>query len=132
MKAIFGLSVFICLTGFSLHRSLQTLDHNSMIRVMYQMESEAKALRKQIIDGQGLAVRVDSIIDMRNSIPTDPDEITPGYRIFAEENLKRRNMIFTSGNAKSAFNKYVKSCVSCHEQHCPGPIRRISNLYIES
>jgi septation ring formation regulator EzrA len=131
MKAAFGLLAFLLLTGFSLHRSLQQNDAKSMIQVMYQMEREAKALRKLIMEKQIVPARVDSIMDMRYSTPTDPDEITEGFRIMAEENLKRRAMIFTAGNAKSVFNKYVKSCITCHQQHCPGPIRRISNLYIE-
>lgn len=132
MKAAFILSAFLLLTSFSLVRSLQPIaDEKSMIQVMYQMEREAKALKKHISEQHMLPAKVDSIMDMRSAIPTDPDEITDGFRIMAEENLKRRAMIFTAGNAKVAFNKYVKSCITCHQQHCPGPIRRISNLYIE-
>lgn len=132
MKVAFVLFSFLSLTGFSLIQSLRpSADEKSMIQVMYQMESEAKALKKHITEKHVLPAKVDSIMDMRSSVPTDPDEITEGFRVMAEENLKRRSMIFTAGNAKMAFNKYVKSCITCHQQHCPGPIRRISSLYID-
>ena len=102
-----------------------------MRETMFQMEAEAKILKKAIESRLTLPVFYDSIPDMRHTIPTDPDEVTEGYKVMAEENIRLRKAIFKAGNPKPVFNRYITSCVKCHESHCPGPINRILKLKVQ-
>jgi len=130
MKSYLLLISLFLFSGFSVIREMRT-DPPGMIAVMKQMETEARILKKYIEQKSDLPSFIDSIPDMRHSKPSDPDEITPGYLIMAEENLRLRKQIFNAKNPRNAFNRYITSCVSCHNQHCPGPVPRILKLKID-
>jgi hypothetical protein len=102
-----------------------------MRETMFRMEAEARILRKFIESKQSLPVFQDSIPDMRHTVPTDPDEITEGYKVMAGENIRLRKEVFQARNPKPVFNRYIASCIKCHESHCPGPINRISKLKLD-
>lgn len=103
----------------------------SMRATMFKLEAEAKGLKKLILEKKPLPVFQDSIPDMRHTQATDPDEITEDFKAFAEANLNLRQEIYKAKNPKPVFNRYIASCVKCHESHCPGPINRINKLRIE-
>lgn len=101
-----------------------------MRTTMYRMEAEARALKKRIEAREALGTLNDSLVDICLTRPTDPDEITDEFRVMAAENKALRLSVYEAKNPKPAFNRYIVSCIKCHESHCPGPINRISKFKI--
>lgn len=119
--------LFLLFSGFSVWKDLDT---PRMIPVMYQMEAEAKKIKQVILSKEKLPAFMDSIPDMRHTLPTDPDEITEEFKVMAEENIRLRRAVYSARNPKTVYNKYIVSCITCHARHCPGPINRILKLKI--
>jgi hypothetical protein len=56
---------------------------------------------------------------------TKTKDIPAEHQQYSEKFLQDLNLYYTSSNPedrKSNFNLLVKSCISCHEHECPGPI----------
>ena len=56
---------------------------------------------------------------------TKTKDIPAAHQQYSEKFLHDLNVYYTSSNPeerKSNFNLLVKSCISCHEYECPGPI----------
>ena len=65
---------------------------------------------------------------------TKTKDIPAEHQQYAEMFLKDLNVYYTSSNPeqrKSNFNLLVKSCISCHEHECPGPIVVIKKNFVE-
>ena len=124
--------LFVLLSSVSLSHIWQEMNPKPGMRAtMFQLEAEAKVLKRFISEKRDLPGFQDSIPDMCTTQATDPDEITQDFTVFASLNQKLRKEVFQAKNPKPVFNRYIVSCVKCHEAHCPGPINRIMKLKIE-
>ncbi|WP_338768684.1 hypothetical protein WAF17_08310 [Bernardetia sp. ABR2-2B] len=70
--------------------------------------------------------------------PTDEHTKSPSFDAMAKIMLQKLENVYQNANAKEkqsvqveGFNLFVKSCLQCHEQQCPGPISKISKLEIK-
>lgn len=127
MKVILLALGFAGILGQTAREWSETPDMRS---AMYRMEAEARVLKKRIEARAPLGSLNDSLPDICLTRPTDSDEITEEFRVMAAENKALRTSVYEAKNPKPAFNRYIVSCIKCHESHCPGPINRISKLKI--
>jgi len=123
---IVGVVLLSCWNFFN-----SNIQEPTLPKVMYQLDSEAKVLRERILKKKSLGVFTDSIQDMHIAIPTDPDEMTPEFHQMASYSLNLRKEIYRAKHPKQIYQKYIQSCITCHETHCPGPIRRIEQLKLK-
>lgn len=127
MKAIL---LALGIAGIMGHTAREWSETPDMRSTMYRMEAEARVLKKRIEAREPLGSLNDSLPDICLTRPTDPDEITDEFRVMAAENNALRLSVYEAKHPKPVFNRYIVSCIKCHESHCPGPINRISKLKI--
>ncbi len=70
--------------------------------------------------------------------PTDEHTKSPAFDAMAKIMLQKLENVYQNANLKKeqhvqveGFNLFVKSCLQCHEQQCPGPVSKISKLMIK-
>ncbi|WP_338792811.1 hypothetical protein [Bernardetia sp. MNP-M8] len=70
--------------------------------------------------------------------PTDEHTKSPAFDAMAKIMLQKLENVYqnaSKGKEHSlqveGFNLFVKSCLQCHEQQCPGPVSKISKLVIK-
>jgi hypothetical protein len=118
---------------------------------LYQASELANKMRDMALDMEELKLKVntgsitikdiDKLIrshsTMSSDEPTDIKEIQPSFQLFSNiyiEQLKElKTIILKQGEISEQillFNSALTTCVSCHREHCPGPISRIEKIKI--
>tara|TARA_B100000767_G_C19703427_1_gene509422 strand:+ start:329 stop:805 length:477 start_codon:yes stop_codon:yes gene_type:complete len=118
---------------------------------LYEPSELASTMRDMALDMEGLKLKVNTgsltieVIDklisshstMSSDEPTEIKEIQPSFQLFSNiyieqlEELKKN--ILKQGEISEQillFNSALTTCVSCHREHCPGPISRIEKIKI--
>lgn len=101
--------------------------------VMREMHFEANKIGREIEEGKNpdLARLKDLASQLTTAEPTDSNQIDESYHIFAE-NIEKRIADINSDEMVVKFNDFVNTCVGCHRQTCPGPIKKIQKLKIKA
>ncbi|MAW21791.1 MAG: hypothetical protein CMD16_05305 [Flavobacteriales bacterium] len=70
---------------------------------------------------------------LHTAVPTDLAVRDDGhFTSFANNYIATVNeLINTTGDKEEKYNKMIQSCIICHQQICPGPIKRIKKLRIK-
>ncbi|PIY11016.1 MAG: hypothetical protein COZ18_04870 [Flexibacter sp. CG_4_10_14_3_um_filter_32_15] len=70
--------------------------------------------------------------------PTDEHTKSPVFDAMAKIMLQKLENVYQNAAENKeqsvqveGFNLFVKSCLQCHEQQCPGPVSKISKLMIK-
>lgn len=98
--------------------------------LMRDMFDEAERIKKNIKNGQEFEVKLDHE-KILTAHATEPEKAnSQQFKDFAKmylanlEQLKKSN----EENVEMVFQSLVSSCLSCHQQLCPGPMVRIKKL----
>jgi hypothetical protein len=69
---------------------------------------------------------------IKTATPTDTKQLSESFAGFAQMYLDALTAYHTSApeNHRFAYNNLVKTCISCHSNECPGPVKRIKKLMI--
>jgi len=118
---------------------------------LYEASELADKMRDMAVDMEELKLKVntgsisikdiDKLISSHSTMssdePTDIKEIQPSFQLFSNiyiEQLKElKTIILKQGEISEQillFNSALTTCVSCHREHCPGPISRIEKIKI--
>lgn len=118
---------------------------------LYEASELAYKMRDMAVDMEELKLKVntgsisikdiDKLISSHSTMssdePTDIKEIQPSFQLFSNiyiEQLKElKTIILKQGEISEQillFNSALTTCVSCHREHCPGPISRIEKIKI--
>jgi len=153
IKSIFYF-FFLSLVSFFLscnNRSIESDLSKNNRQDLYQASELANKMRDMALDMEELKLKVntgsitikdiDKLIrshsTMSSDEPTDIKEIQPSFQLFSNiyiEQLKElKTIILKQGEISEQillFNSALTTCVSCHREHCPGPISRIEKIKI--
>lgn len=73
-----------------------------------------------------------------SATPTDEHTKSPAFDAMAKIMLQKLENVYQNASENKeqsvqveGFNLFVKSCLQCHEQQCPGPVSKISKLMIK-
>ena len=89
---------------------------------------------KQNLEGGSLVVPEDYINNLKSfhtAIPTDPEVKVEQFFGFvkaidlAAQELEKKPDF---DSQKEQYTRVVNACIQCHQEFCPGPIRRINKL----
>ncbi|WP_375561849.1 hypothetical protein ACE193_04675 [Bernardetia sp. OM2101] len=76
--------------------------------------------------------------DVLRATPTDEHTKSPAFDAMAKIMLQKLENVYQNAAENKeqsvqveGFNLFVKSCLQCHEQQCPGPVSKISKLIIK-
>lgn len=101
--------------------------------VMRNIHFEANKVGRQLESGENVdltkLLELSSLL--KTSVPTDSSVLDDAYFAFSnslESSVKKMN----SEDAVIEFNNMVQTCVACHKNTCPGPIKKIQKLSIKS
>lgn len=101
-----------------------------MMRAIYQQSAE---MREWVEAGKPLDSTHFRFLDFHQLEPTDSTVLV---EVFYEHNQNFKaafNDLIEAGAAdKEKYNTLLTKCVSCHEDFCPGPIKRINKLKLAS
>lgn len=99
--------------------------------LMRDMFEESDSLKQLVVAGKQL-YGLKKYQDIHSAIPTDPSVSGPIFKAFATSYIESiKAMEVTDTNSVIMFNKMVDQCMNCHTEFCPGPKKRIKQLYIK-
>ena len=98
--------------------------------LMRDMFDESDSLKQLVLEGKQLS-GLQKFEDIHSAIPTDPDASGPVFEAFAKNYIESIKVLEASDStAVFNFNHMVDQCMNCHTEFCPGPKKRIKQLYI--
>ncbi len=108
-------------------------DPAELALLMKDMHRDAKSWRDALLSDSLSLDSIDIYLKMVHSTPTDSTVGGPVFEGFAahyQSAFDRLVAAVEAGEARPAFNDLVKSCVTCHQTYCPGPVKTIEKLYV--
>ena len=101
-----------------------------LMRDMYEdAESMKKALELQKLPEDFRA----KFKQIHSAEATDPSVRNAAFDNMSEAFLAQVETLYqpiSPSERSKAFNLMVQNCISCHQVHCPGPIKKIKKLHI--
>jgi cytochrome c556 len=101
-----------------------------LMRDMYQ---DAEQMKADLQNGKLPVDFREKFKAIHSAIPTEPLSNKPAFDAMAQGYLAEMDSIYSFTDATKRvekFNLMVQNCVTCHQQYCPGPIKRIKKLII--
>lgn len=100
-----------------------------LMRKMYEVNNVVK---KQIIYKDSILPFPEEFSNIHTAVLTDPTERNSEFDSLANLYLKYQKDLLNTGNDSMVyfFNKSVKTCITCHETRCVGPLPKIKKLLI--
>lgn len=105
---------------------------SELAQLMRTMETQTEAWEKEILDNkEELSPMPDVYNNLKTAIPTEIEMKNENYNAFADDfvNYSKALMKAPKAERKTAFNAMVGGCMACHQQMCPGPVKRINKFY---
>lgn len=99
-----------------------------MMRAIYE---QSKDMRGKIVEGEALDSSFYHFMEFHKLEPTDSTVLIEVFYEHNEDFKAAFENLLRSSN-KETYNAMLTQCVSCHEDFCPGPIKRINKLRIEA
>jgi hypothetical protein len=102
--------------------------------LMRKMTVHAESERQRLLDGKPPGDYPAEFEAINSATPSSEKSLSNAYGDMADiyiDALKRYHAAGESGDSRFAFNNMLRTCVSCHSNECPGPIRRINKLMIK-
>ena len=100
--------------------------------LMRNMLQQSDSIKKIIIEG-GLPDKFpDAFSKIHTAEPTDSETKRESFDGFATNYLNALKLVYNSPREKITenYNSLVNACLSCHAEHCPGPVKVIRKLKI--
>lgn len=99
--------------------------------LMRDMFTGSDSLKTRVLNGNPLT-GLKKYDDIHSAIPTDPKVTGSVFNSFATAYIGSIKQLEASDStAIFNFNRMVDQCMNCHTEFCPGPKKRIKQLYIE-
>jgi len=98
--------------------------------LMRQMATESDSIRAAVLRGDSHPVWT-RLQDLHSATPTDPTVTGPVFEGFANAFINSVKNFENSDSLRlKHFNAVVDGCMQCHQEFCPGPMKRIAKLYV--
>jgi cytochrome c553 len=95
-----------------------------MMRAIYEQSS---VMRGKVEAGEALDSSFYRFMEFHELEPTDSTVLVEVFYEHNEDFKKAFEDLLKASN-KDTYNAMLTQCVSCHEDFCPGPIKRINKL----
>lgn len=107
-------------------------DAKPMAKVMRAMYVQAAAIHDSIKAGKAVNATNFPVIRFHDQEPTDSTVLTPEFQKKADTYYTAMQELQVQGpdGRKAAFNHLLETCISCHQENCPGPISKIKRLIL--
>lgn len=101
--------------------------------LMREMFSDMEAMKASVEKGEAIKDYVSKHKDMLSVRPTKPEVKTVTFEMMGQAYLQQLEVLQNSPQDELIANYKVlqETCLACHQQYCPGPIKRINLLKID-
>ena len=103
----------------------------SLISMMRHQEAETKQLRQRLLEGDSLLSDLTLRYDFKEGTPSSPDKKADKFPALSDAFKQAYQEMIQQPGKITRYNVMISSCVDCHEQFCPGPLRQIKALHIK-
>jgi hypothetical protein len=113
--------------------TLQVEPPSELASLMRDMKVQSELIREAVISNDSLPIEVIEIWQkIHTAKPTEPSKSGPAFEGFSRHFIEQTVVLYSDSSIKKsdAFNNIVNSCIQCHQEYCPGPIKTISKLTI--
>ncbi len=103
--------------------------------LMRKMYLDSDSIKELIVAKKGTIsdAYISVLEEVHGAIPTDPDVKTPEFDAFNKSLINQAKVLQKKSiNQTEEFNRLVNRCIDCHQSFCPGPIKRIKKLRIDT
>ncbi len=100
--------------------------------LMRDMHDDGMRTKQQILDGKQPDVKV-KYHELNTAEATEPAKAaSQAYKSFATyyEATVKSLLESNESNKAESYQTMVDACMSCHQELCPGPMRKIKRLYL--
>ncbi len=102
-----------------------------MALMMRQMAANADSMKAKLLRGESIDSLSFPFIRFYLVEPTDKNVLEPQFFENAKVYQAAHKAIFDHPeNQKKYYNLMIGACISCHENYCSGPLRRIKKMPI--
>lgn len=138
MKRLVTISIIVLAVGCQeqepqkkTKRPINPNGDSELALLMRDMFEESDSLKQLVLNGKQLS-GLKKYQEIHSAIPTDPDVTGPIFEAFAKSYIESiKTLEASDSTAVFNFNRMVDQCMNCHTEFCPGPKKRIKQLYIE-
>jgi hypothetical protein len=101
--------------------------------LMREMMRSADSMKTVIKAGNSPDKFPDAFLKIHTAKPTDNDTKHASYDAFATNYIDNLQLLCRSPKTAAVknYNAVVNSCINCHNEHCPGPIKTIEKLFLK-
>lgn len=112
--------------------SLNPNGDSELALLMREMAAFTDSAKQDLLNGREIAAKPDHIRNILSAKKTDESIDKAIFTPLAQNYLGRVEDFYGAKPEQKteAFNNMVKACISCHENFCGGPIKRIQKLFI--
>lgn len=103
---------------------------SELAQLMREMQTSAEAAKQTVAAGGVPKNFPAAFSKIHTAEPTDSETKKESFDAFAAHYLNRLELLYKSSkeDARKNYNAVVEACLSCHYDHCPGPIKAINKL----
>lgn len=102
--------------------------------LMREMFTDMEDILQAIENGDEIRSYLEKHREILNAKPTNPQVKTPTFALMGSAYLENLQILEESPQAlmQDNFKMVVQTCLGCHQQYCPGPIKKINLLNKET
>lgn len=103
---------------------------SELSQLMRKMQAWTDSAKQLIVTGGVPKPFSQTFKKIFSAEPTDAETKKPSFAAFAQYYLHRLDLLERSAkdSLRENYNATVDACISCHGDHCPGPIKSIRKL----
>lgn len=99
--------------------------------LMREMYDDADLIKKAVINKELPPDFRQKFAYLHSANPTDTDTKTEVYPDMAKAFMDNLEALYAEKDAEKRIKKFdivIQNCITCHQSHCPGPIKKIKKL----
>ncbi len=129
---LFCTSACLLSCGNKTSSSINPNGDSALALLMRDMHEDGLHTKQQLLNGGDIEVNV-KYHELQTAEATEPEKVaSQTYKSFATyyEATVQSLIESNDSNKAEAYQTMVDACMQCHEQVCPGPMRKIKRLYL--
>lgn len=115
------------------HEMVNGVVRSELAKTMRDLYNQLKITRDSLRDGYTVSPSLIAEVErIHTDTPTEADKKDETYHAYADLfiNAYKTFEVDTSGQVAS-YNAMIETCVACHQQKCPGPVKTIKKLRVK-
>jgi hypothetical protein len=98
-----------------------------MRKMMTSLENE----KTNVVDGKFPGEFPADFMRIKTATPSDSKALGGNFNAFADQYISSLREYYNSKtDFKLHYNNLVRSCINCHNDECPGPVKHIEKLLV--